>query len=183
MNKINFFALLFLAASIIGSVADGTGSIATTRLSANVTDAVAIIPVDSTTGFLTADYAVIGNEWFYHTGKTANTFTGCTRGYNSTTASAHLNDAYVYCPETNVWNSALGFNITETGTTGGLIGLATVPLNFFRVTMPRLVMWDFNFLKTGNMQYVRLVLQIISIGFVITIVLQILSALGATLPW
>jgi len=183
MNKINFFTLLFLVAGIIASVADGTGSMATTRLNGNITDAAVAITVDSTEGFLAADFVVIGNEWIYHTGKTAISFTGCTRGYNDTVPSAHLNDAYVYCPETNVWNSALGFNITETGTTGGTIGLATIPLNFFRITLPRLVTWDFNFLKTGNMQYVRLVLQIISIAFVIMIVLQILTALGATLPW
>lgn len=61
-----------------------------TSLSAGIDDAVTTIPVQSTAGFLSSGFVRIGTELIKHTGKTATTLTGATRGYNETTAAAHL---------------------------------------------------------------------------------------------
>ena len=59
------------------------------------------ITVDSTTDFSTAGTIIIGTEQITYTGKTSTTFTGCTRGANSTSAASHSDDATV----TQYWTS------------------------------------------------------------------------------
>lgn len=81
---------------------------ATTVLNGAIDNAVTTITVDDTTGFRTAGTLLIGTEQITYTGKTATTFTGCTRGANSTTAASHLDDADVI----ETWTSI------ESGRTG-----------------------------------------------------------------
>jgi len=59
----------------------------TTTTSTTHTDSVTTITVSSTTGFDSAGTLFIGNEQITYTGTTSTTFTGCTRGANSTTAA------------------------------------------------------------------------------------------------
>jgi hypothetical protein len=56
------------------------------------------ITVTSTAAFDSTGHLYIGSEEITFTGKTATTFTGCTRGANSTTAAIHANGATVYQP-------------------------------------------------------------------------------------
>ena len=58
-----------------------------TTTSTTHTDSVTTITVSSTTGFDSAGTLFIGNEQITYTGTTSTTFTGCTRGANSTTAA------------------------------------------------------------------------------------------------
>ena len=64
-------------------------------LSADINASATTIAVDSTTDFETAGTVTIGSEQVTYTGKTSTTFTGCTRGANSTTAASHLDNAVV----------------------------------------------------------------------------------------
>ena len=63
--------------------------ISTTTLSQSHTDSVTTITVASTSGFDSSGTLFIGNEQVTYTGTTSTTFTGATRGANSTTATAH----------------------------------------------------------------------------------------------
>lgn len=54
------------------------------------------VNVSSTTGFPTSGIITIDLEAIFYTGKTATSFTGCTRGFDGTTAVAHLLNATVY---------------------------------------------------------------------------------------
>lgn len=76
----------------------------TTFLTADETNSDTTINVNSTTGFLDATSLpsgiriaaiIIGNEIIIYTGQTANTFTGCARGYRFTTAQNHSSGAEV----------------------------------------------------------------------------------------
>lgn len=49
-----------------------------------------VIHVNSTTGFQTNGYVIIEGEIIKYTNITSNTFTGCTRAFGSTTATAHF---------------------------------------------------------------------------------------------
>ena len=49
--------------------------------------------MDTTAGFPTSGTLLVGTEQITYTGTTSTTFTGITRGANSTTAAAHLDDA------------------------------------------------------------------------------------------
>lgn len=66
-----------------------------TTLTANVSNAASTLPVASTTNFANAGAVLIGSEIITYTGKTATSFTGCTRGQYSSTAASHLSGAYV----------------------------------------------------------------------------------------
>ena len=63
--------------------------ISTTTLNGSLSDSATTITVVSTTGFDSAGTLHIGNEEVTYTGTTSTTFTGVSRGANSTTASAH----------------------------------------------------------------------------------------------
>ena len=69
---------------------------ASNTLSGALTDAATTVTVASTTGFSATGTIIIGAEQITYTGLTATTFTGCTRGANSTTAAAHSATDLVY---------------------------------------------------------------------------------------
>lgn len=66
-----------------------------TTLTANINNSVTTIAVASTANFPNAGAVLIGSEIISYTGKTATSFTGCTRGQYSSTAASHLSGAYV----------------------------------------------------------------------------------------
>lgn len=63
-----------------------------TTLEGSITDVDTTITVDSTSGFSSTGTIIIGSEQITYTGITSTTFTGCTRGANSTTAVAHADN-------------------------------------------------------------------------------------------
>jgi hypothetical protein len=84
------------------------GSNGSTTLSSGINNSVTTIPVVSTTNFSTQGTIIIGTEQITYTGKTSTTFTGCSRGANSTSAAAHNTAAVV----TQFWTEI------DTGRTG-----------------------------------------------------------------
>ena len=77
-----------------------------TLLSGGISDTDTTITVDSTTNFEAVGTITIGNENITYTGKTSTTFTGCTRGADSTTAASHVDDS-------TVTRSTKWYNITR----------------------------------------------------------------------
>ena len=73
----------------INSVSDQEDEIKSTTLDGALIDSATTITVASTTDFASSGTLFIGNEQITYTGTTSTTFTGATRGSNSTTASAH----------------------------------------------------------------------------------------------
>lgn len=76
------------------SVYRATGS--SSPLNGAITDVVTTIPVDDTTGFSTTGTIIIDSEEITYTGISSNSFTGCTRGANGTTAVSHTDNTVVY---------------------------------------------------------------------------------------
>ena len=66
-----------------------------TQLNGAINASVTTITVDDTSTFPTSGTLKIGNEEVTYTGKTSTTFTGCTRGANSTTAATHADNLAV----------------------------------------------------------------------------------------
>jgi len=81
-------------------------------LDGGISDSATGITVDDISGFETNGTITIGSEEITYTGKTGNTFTGCTRGANSTSAAAHLDGATA--TRTKKW-----YDITRGGGAGG----------------------------------------------------------------
>mgnify|MGYP003632680065 FL=1 len=67
----------------------------TTTLDGALTDSATTVTVASTTGFTSTGVIFILGEQISYTGITSTTFTGCTRGANSTTAAAHASGVQV----------------------------------------------------------------------------------------
>lgn len=168
--------------AILDGVMQGAGGVLSTHLTINHNAAVTTLNVATTEGWLKSDYVIIGTESVKYTNKTDTTFTNCERGYDSTDAVAHDAGEKVYTQESSVVNYALGFNVASTGASVGAVDIALVGWRFVTVTIPRIVMWDYSFLKINPWtQYIRLFLQIISVGFVIYMCYTIASALGGIL--
>lgn len=66
-----------------------------TLLSGGIDNSVTTITVDRTSAFPTSGTLLIDSEQITYTGTTSTTFTGCTRGANSTSAASHSDDAVV----------------------------------------------------------------------------------------
>jgi len=171
---IMFFTFSFVGASILTGILAGGGGLATTLLNGDINDVVAVITVDSTDGFLAADVLTIGDEEIAYTGKTDTTFTGCTRGYNGTTACTHDDNVNTYTSNASVVNSALGFNVASTAATFGALSVVVIPFNFFTKTLPQLVSWNFSFL-TGDLAFVAYFFFAISIGLVVVLALYMVQ--------
>ena len=62
---------------------------ASTLLNGGIDDTVTTVTVDSTTNFEAVGTITIDDENITYTGKTSTTFTGCTRGADSTTAASY----------------------------------------------------------------------------------------------
>ena len=84
-----------------------------TTLTANITNADATIPVVSTAEFQNTGTIFIGSELINYTGKTATSFTGCTRGQYSSSASSHLSGAYVAEAQAATGSVALFMSTTD----------------------------------------------------------------------
>lgn len=100
-------------------------SIVFTTLTAAITNAVTTLPVTSTNGFPATGVVIILNEAILYTGKTSNSFTGCTRGYNGTTAVAAVINAYVNFSTEEIPYYKMGADFTT----------STIPTRVFRDKM------------------------------------------------
>jgi len=67
----------------------------TTRLTANMTSAATTATVQSTAGWPSSGYFMVGSESVTYTGLTSTTFTGLGRAANGTTAAAHTTNSNV----------------------------------------------------------------------------------------
>lgn len=82
-----------------------------TLLNGALTSGATTVTVDDTTGFPATGSILIDAEIISYTGTTATTFTGCTRGAESTTAAAHDDNAAVY--EVRSGSKALRYVVGE----------------------------------------------------------------------
>ena len=74
---------------------DQEDDVVATTLDGSLNDSATTITVASTTGFSSSGTVYIENEQVTYTGTSSTTFTGCTRGANSTTAAAHATGVQV----------------------------------------------------------------------------------------
>ncbi len=180
MRYVAAFMLFFLLNVVLDGIMMGTGGIASTRLTAQITATAVTIPVANASGFLGADYAWIGNEKFRYSSHTATTFTvwqsgGANgRGWDDTTASGHGRGSEVYNEAANIGNAILGFNAASATGDLGTFDLVVWGNLFIFQTLPKLITWRFeHFMVSPWLTYIRIVFVFISAGFVFWIVGQI----------
>jgi len=181
MNKliIAFCVLAFFFALIEGMVT-GSTSYATTTLTSDIAaDSTNFtIDVSSTSGFKSSGYIDIDNETLTYNSTSGTEFLHCSHAANGTAPAAHLAGAKVYSQHTGAVNAALGFRVI--GTDSG-VNIMSFGWNFFTKTVPQLITFDYVFLNSGPLQYVRTFLLLISVGFIFMVCYMILSAFGGIL--
>jgi len=174
-KTVTFFLVMLIGCSILGAIMQGGGGIVTTELTSDITAEDLTVPVTSTTDYLGADYVIIGGEKILYTGKTAVSFTGCTRGYGNTEASAHPSGALVYTADAGAINNALGFNVAATIDSMGVIAFVAIPIQFFVITVPRIVRVNMTFLS-GGLAIIGWMWLAMCAGFIITLAMSIIGA-------
>ena len=179
MNKIIVaFILTFFTFGLLAGIADGEGGMHVTRLTATIDATDETIPVQTTTGWTKTGLLEIDGEVIEYSNITATSFLSCDRGQDDTDAVGHAVNSKVYSDQAGVLNNALGFDIAKMTTDIGPTDIPMIPVNFVIKTMPRMIGWDFNFLKEGPMVYLRYLLWCFSLGFIISVSLTMLAAFG-----
>lgn len=173
MSKlITFFVFVFLGCTMLSAIMEGGGGIVAVPLSSGIDNDDTTLSVTSTTDYLDTDYVVLDDEEILYSGKTSNTFTGCTRGYNDTTAASHASGTMIYTKSANLVNSALGFNVAATQDSMGWWAVITIPIKFMTKTLPNIIVMNYSFL-TGSMAIVGWFFLAIGIGLIIVIALSL----------
>jgi hypothetical protein len=111
---------------------DNTGT--STTLNGDINSSVTTVTVASTTGFEDVGTITIDEENITYTGKTTTTFTGCTRGADSTAAASHTNGDTVTRASKwyNITRSSGAYSATaDEGWTSTIIGGVLVMTNNF----------------------------------------------------
>ena len=180
-KAIAFMLLLYFGMALsVGVLAGGSGY-AATSLTADIDEDDVTLEVISTDGFLDTDYLEFSNgEYVLYTGTIAPpfgdiAFTGCTRGYNGTTATVHPVGTMIYTTSASTVNNAMGFNIAATVDTMGTWSIITVPWNFATKTIPRLLIMPYQ-LFTEDLVIIAVVLVIIQMAVVIVIGMSFIGA-------
>ena len=161
--------LLFVVFHIFSFLLEGESGIATTSLTATVTETERFLPIASADGFLPADDRVFiqDEEIEYFSIATTATST-CTlppcmdtqttgRGFNDTAAASHVNGTRVMNVTSGLLNQAIAFRVGNTDT---IVGKITFPfmagfalIKFFG----RALIWDYQWMD-GNAVYFKYIL-------------------------
>lgn len=154
--------ILFICCTMLSASMEGEGAFASTTLTTAISDVSVTAQVSSTTGFpgVSAPDShrvfLIGEEEIMYGNRTSTSFTGLTRGYNSTTAAYHAatssggSPTMVMSQETSLLNTLMGFKVV---TTSGVWGKMTSLIEFVGTwlkSIPKFLMWDYPFLD-GSM--------------------------------
>lgn len=179
MNKlVTSFVVAFSLLCIFCAFLEGGGGIVVTTLTAPMTATeIASITVDNTTGFMSTGILFIENEKVSYTGIPDTThFIGLGRHAEDTTAKPHKTGVTVYNEPAGVLNTALGFNTGVISASGSKLALIAIPWNFFSITLPKLLTWNF-WIFQGDLIIARYVLMSVSIAFYVVFAIQLLGAL------
>jgi hypothetical protein len=91
-----------------------------TTLTADINNSVTTISVASTTGFSNSGAIIIGMELITYTGKTATSFTGCTRGAAGSPNVSHTTGAFVNGAQVAVANTSTLLELNTTVLSNGV---------------------------------------------------------------
>ncbi len=171
-NLFMFGVVVFLAGTFLSFTLEGRTGYATAQLTASLSETATTMTVNSTTGFSTSDFVIIEKEDIGYTGTTATTFTGLTRGFHNTKASGHQSDTRVYSEGSGFIDKAIGFDVAEAFSDGGLLGVlkgtvktvAQLP-DFLRL-LARIVIWDYSYLEDSAVYVKYFLLYPLSAGLV-----------------
>ena len=181
-RAIMFMVFMWVCVSIAGGVYQGSVSVATTTLTADITDTEDnSIGVTSTTGFPDTGIIVIDDERIAYATTTATAFErtevlGVTvspiiRGQNDTTAAEHLAGARVRTLESSMMNSSIDYKIATLTDSAGVTAFVTIPFAFLTLIIS-FVTLPIAFLGT-DLQILTYIWAVFTIGIIVAIAVQL----------
>ena len=150
-----------------------TMTMASTRLSADLTAVGTTINVDSTTGFPESGFIQIGDERIAYSGTTATTFVGLpvinpiVRGAQGTEEAAHREGAVVRTIEASMLNSSVNYKLAVLSDASGLMAFVTVSWTLISLLAEFLTL-PLGFLGT-DLQILTILWAVVSIGIIASI--------------
>ena len=179
INLFIFFVMTFVSLGLLNAILEGNTGLASTNLTATLSEDATTMSVQRTQGFTGSGVLVVGDEKLCFTGSTANTFTGLTRGQqcrSDSAAASHAAGQRVYSESPGVINVLVGFDIASAYSDGGLFGFvkgtvkSVANLPAFMQAVAKMIAWDYRFLD-GEYVYVKyLLLYPLSAGMVLAFV-------------
>ena len=173
-----FALLMWIAVSIGGGVVQGsTISIATTELTAAITDTDTVIPVVSTEGFPGVGFIEILDERIAYSATTATSFEGTAvirplvRGESGTEAVAHVAGERVRTVESSMMNQSLSYNLAVMSDASGLLAFVTIPFALISLLMSFLVL-PLGFLGS-DLEILTYIWAILSVGIIVSLGIQL----------
>lgn len=171
-----FLAFVWLVVCLAGSVVSGSIAVATTRLTADITDADTTITVSSTNGFLDTGIIIIGDERIAYSDTTATTFRGTAarplvRGTSDTDAAAHVTGDRVRTVESMVFNQSMAYNLAVLSDASGLMYFVAAPLAIFSLLLSFVVL-PLDFLGT-DLQILTYIWGVVGIGMIVSLTIAL----------
>ncbi len=173
------FLLVFFVGALLSFIVEGRSGMASTRLTASVSESSSTIYVRSTEGWPKVGTLYIGDETIEYRGTTDTAFLSCSRGVDGTTAEAHDQGSLVYTSESYSINKALGFNVTTAASSGGIFAFPVIAWGFITHTLPKLVTFDFAFLQGEPLVWFRYFMMLFSIGLIFAVFYVVFTAVGS----
>jgi len=170
-NFFMFLLLIFVGGQMLSLFMEGRTGIANTPLLKDITLASTVLDVEDTSGFLSSNFVILGDEDICYTGVTAHSFTGLTRGCNDTDPAIHSAGALVYDEGSGFLNRAVAMQEHEATSEGGFGGWLKGKFRFVGVAtswasmIAQMVAWDYAYLD-GLGIFVKLPLYVLSAGLV-----------------
>ncbi len=174
----SFMIFIWLIVSIAGGVMKGSMvTVASTELTADISAAVLVIPVSSTTGFPESGFIEIGDERIAYSSTTATQFTGTAilnplvRGAEDTDAVPHSDGDVVRTIEASMLNQSLNYKLAVLSDASGLMAFVTVPWTLVSL-LAEFFTLPLGFLGT-DLQILTFFWIAISIGMIFSIAITI----------
>jgi hypothetical protein len=178
---IMFFGFVWVAVCIAGGVLQGSMPFASTRLTADITNAGTTITVASTNGFPEPGIIIITSpnqeeERIAYSSTTATTFIGTlarplVRGSGGTTAIAHSEGDTVRMIESQLVNNSIDYNIAIIADSAGAQAFLSVPTAVFSILLS-FATSPFGFLGT-DLQILTVLWGICFLGMIIAFFISI----------
>lgn len=177
MGKLTmFFGFVWLITCLGGGMMMGFVPIASTELTADITDADTTIPVEDTTGFPEPGIIVIDSERIAYSSTSAASFTGnlarpMERGTGGTDAEAHTEGTTVRMVESAMMNNSIDYNLAVISDAAGAQAFLSIPIAVFDILFS-FARSPFGFLGT-DLQIITAIWAICFLGMIVSFFISI----------
>ncbi len=166
---------IYIGAMLWSLTMESQSFIGATALTASVSSTAGTLAVGDTGSFPSSGVrGFIGREEFSWTGTTSTSFTGVTRGINSTNPTVHASGIRVYNETSGLVNLGIDFNVLEFSASNSvganIIEVFTAPfelLGMFSKLLAKLLLWDYGWLE-GDMVVLKYFFYVFGAGLLLS---------------